>query len=60
MNDVDNIRVELRKKIDEIKSDERYNYPAANVFVNAPLALIQVEMNAKVSAYEEALSLLGE
>ena len=39
---------EIRKKIKEIESDERYSYPTANVAVNAPLALIQLQMESEV------------
>lgn len=55
---------ELKKKIEEaikeIESDERYNYPPANVFVNAPLALIQIEMKGRVTAFKQALLLIDE
>jgi recombinational DNA repair protein RecR len=45
-----------------IQSDTRYPHEPsqdANVFVNAPLALIQMGMKGKVSAYKHALILLG-
>lgn len=40
---------EIQKKIDEIMQDERLHYPPANVKVNAPLALIQVDLKAKLA-----------
>jgi len=49
--------------INEIKSDDRYpKFPLgeANVFSNAPLALIQMGMKGKVDAYESILSLLKQ
>jgi len=39
--------------IAEIESDSRYMAPAALVQVNAPLALIQVEMKARLRAMKE-------
>lgn len=39
---------ELREQIAKIKSDERFRLPPATVQVNAPLALLQVDMAAKV------------
>lgn len=37
----------LRERLDEIDRDERFHYPAASVMVNAPLALIQMGMEAE-------------
>lgn len=48
----------LKAQIAEIKGDERFKYKPALVQVNAPLALIQVEMHSKVRAYEFALQVL--
>lgn len=39
---------EIKKKIEEIEGDERLYYPAAKVQVNAPLALQQIAMKAKL------------
>lgn len=50
----------LKSQIAEIKADERYSYKPALVQVNAPLALIQVEMHAKVRAYEFSLQVLSK
>ena len=38
---------EIRSKLDQIISDERLSYEPANVFINAPLALIQVHLKAQ-------------
>jgi len=40
---------EIEAKIAEIKSDERMSYPAATVFANAPLALIQTGMENQLA-----------
>ena len=37
----------LNKEISKIKSDNRFNYPKANIQVNAPLTLIQVDPTAR-------------
>ena len=46
---------EIRARIADISSDERMSYKPANVFVNAPLALIQVEGESVRSALEWVL-----
>ena len=46
---------EIMKKIEETESDERYNYPPAQVQINAPLALIQVSMKSRVDAWKWVL-----
>jgi len=37
----------IKEKLREIEADERLSYTPANVFSNAPLALIQMELVAK-------------
>lgn len=52
----------IKSEICLIQSDTRYPMEPsqdANVFVNAPLALIQMGMKGKVEAYRHALTLLG-
>lgn len=39
--------VEIKKKLKKILSDERLKYPSANIQINAPLALIQLELETK-------------
>ena len=39
---------QIEEKIKEIESDERLSYPSATIDVNAPLALIQLEMETKL------------
>jgi hypothetical protein len=41
---------EIKAAIAEIDADERYHYPTATVFENAPLALIQLGMRQKAEA----------
>lgn len=38
---------ELADRLKAIDADERYHYKAATVFENAPLALIQLEMETE-------------
>ena len=46
---------EIEEQIKKIESDSRYSYPAANVNINAVLAIIQVDMRAEVRALKWAL-----
>lgn len=41
-------RKQIEALIEQIEADERLHYPRANVFINAPLALIQVELESQV------------
>mgnify|MGYP003980191453 FL=1 len=43
-------KAEIEKRIAELKADERLGYPPANVFTNAPLALIQVALKNEIMA----------
>ena len=45
----------IKEEIAGIKNDKRYHYATASVLANAPLALIQTQMKAKVNAYERVL-----
>ena len=49
--------IEIKKKLEELMSDERMSYETATVFENAPLALIQMGMGAQINTYEEILEL---
>jgi hypothetical protein len=49
---------EIRERINWLKSDERVKYPPANLFSNGPLALVQVDIKAQISALEWALDSL--
>ena len=48
---------EIEIRITEIKADERLAYPTATVFVNAPLALIQMSMSTELHTLERVLEL---
>ncbi|QMS78789.1 hypothetical protein [Aeromonas veronii] len=48
---------EIRNKIAELEADERLHYPAASVFSNAPLALIQTDIRGQLKALHFALGL---
>ena len=48
----------IQSEIEKIKTDERYSYPPADIFINAPLALIQVDMKARVRVLEKILKVL--
>lgn len=50
----------IKDEIAEIEADERYHYASASVFINAPLALIQTEMRAKMNAYKGVLEKVKE
>ena len=49
------LRQTIKAKIKELKSQCQYKQKPALVEVNAPLALIQVELTAKVAALEWVL-----
>ncbi len=38
---------EIRKQLKKIESDKRLSYPTATIVENAPLALIQLELEMK-------------
>jgi len=46
---------EILDKIKELESDERLSYPTATIIENAPLALIQLEMESKITALKWVL-----
>lgn len=46
---------QIQQRIDEILSDERLSYPTANVFINAPLALVQVQLQTELWTLEKVL-----
>jgi hypothetical protein len=50
----------IKDEIAEIENDERYHYATASVLINAPLALIQTEMRAKMNAYKGVLKKIKE
>jgi len=46
--------------ITEVEGDPRFGYPPARVDVNAPLALIQVDLKARRLAYRAVLAELAD
>lgn len=50
---------EIQQKIDEIMSDERLHYKVADVFTNAPLALIQLSLEVKIEILSWVLEKLA-
>lgn len=56
------ITMALRKslqRLQEIETDERLFYPAANIGINAPLALIQVSLKSEAQGIRFALREAG-
>jgi hypothetical protein len=45
--------------VTEVESDERYIRPTATIFANAPLALIQVGLDARIGTAREVLDILN-
>lgn len=48
---------EIRDRLEELKQDPRNYYPLAEIFSNAPLALIQLDISSNIHALEFALDL---
>lgn len=46
---------EIRDKIGELRADNRLKQPPATIDINAPLALIQLELETKIAALEWCL-----
>lgn len=49
----------IKKKLKEIEKDERLSYPNATIDTNAPLALIQLSGECKISALKWVLEEQG-
>ena len=60
MNEFEDLENFIGSEIAEIEADERYHYAPASVFSNAPLALIQTQMRAEISAYKSVLEKIKE
>ena len=50
----------IKEKLKEIESDERLSYPIATVIENAPLALIQLDLETKRNTLKWILKKAGE
>lgn len=46
---------EIKARIKILEDDERHNYEPANVFTNAPLAIIQTSINSELNGLYFAL-----
>jgi hypothetical protein len=46
---------QIKERIKEVDADERLHYPSASVFVNAPLALIQIELAIRLQTLKWVL-----
>lgn len=55
-----NILKEIQKDIKKIGEDERYHYPPALIQINAPLALIQVEMGGQMAVLKKYEKMIKE
>jgi len=52
------IREIVRKQLYKLIHDSRHTAPVATIDINAPLALIQVEIDAKITVLKWVLTLL--
>jgi hypothetical protein len=50
----------IKAEMSAIDADERFHYKKATVFENAPLALIQLEMETRMRTLKKVLALLEE
>jgi len=50
----------IEKMLAVLESDERLKYPTATIVENAPLALIQLEMESKISVLKWVLNKGGK
>ena len=48
----------MAKEREKIDKDDRYHYPSATVEINAPLALIQCAMEAKMDLLDRLQAIL--
>lgn len=50
----------IRDEIEKLKKDDRIQGSPANVFVNAPLALIQMGIKGQIDGLQTALRIIEE
>jgi len=48
---------EVFEMLQEVEADKRLHYKSADVFINAPLALIQVELTCRANLLRKILDL---
>ena len=51
---------EIKEMLEKFESDERLQQPTATIQINAPLALIQLELETKVITLKWVLDLFGK
>lgn len=54
------IKLYLEQQIAEIESDERFSYPSASMFSNAPLAIIQTDLKSRHKVLTDILNKLKD
>lgn len=47
----------ISNRISDLREDERLTYKAANIFENAPLAIIQIGLKTELNTLERVLGL---
>lgn len=47
--------LEIKNRISEILKDERLFYPTANVLTNAPLAMIQIQLQTELWTLQKVI-----
>lgn len=50
----------IREEIEKLKKDDRIQGSPANVFINAPLALIQMGIKGQIDGLQMALRIIEE
>jgi hypothetical protein len=48
---------QIQKRIYEILADERLSYPTATIYANAPLALIQFELEVELHTLQKVMNI---
>ncbi len=54
------LKDKIREEIEKLKNDDRIQGSPANVFSNAPLALIQMGINGQIDGLQTALRIIEE
>lgn len=56
----EDLKQEAIKWVKEWKNDERLSYPTATIDINAPLALIQLELETKIKTFKHFFNITEE
>lgn len=54
------LKDKIREEIEKLKNDDRIQGSPANVFINAPLALIQMGIKGQIDGLQTALRIIEE